>query len=190
MSNIEEIRKGVEALFPGGSLVELRIPKSSFGTVIGFFRDREKLIQAIESYSGKVPAVYYTLNAPAPELYDNAQQKDSAVAGAHGCKDDEVMVRNWLLIDADPIRVDSEGKPLVDQKISSTDTEKAESLAIAQKVNAYLQEKGWPAPVSADSGNGYHLLYNLGGMPSTPELTATVEDALKHLAEKFNTDTV
>src|ERR1035438_1736640 len=95
----EEIRKGVEALFPPGSLVELRIPKSSSGTVIGFFRDREKLIQAIEEYSGKVPAVYYTLNEPSPELYDNAKLKDIAVVGASGCKDDEIMVRNWLLID-------------------------------------------------------------------------------------------
>src|ERR1700675_1710102 len=144
MTLIEEIRKGVEALFPEGSLVELRIPKSSVGTIIGFFRDREKLTQAIEEYSGKVPAVYYTLNAPPPELYDNAQLKDAAVVGVHGCKDDEVMVRNWLLIDCDPIRVDAEGKPLPDQKVSSTDAEKESSLATAQKVNAYLQEKGWP----------------------------------------------
>lgn len=190
MSLAEEIRKGVEALFPEGSLVELRIPKSSFGTVIGFFRDREKLIQAIEGYSSKVPAVYYTLNAPDPTLYEKSQAKDSAVAGAHGCKDDEVMVRNWLLIDCDPIRLDIEGKPLVDQKCSSTDAEKANSLERAKTVHSYLQEKGWPTPISADSGNGYHLLYNLGGMPSTPELTTTVEEALKHLAEKFNTDTV
>jgi len=186
----EEIRKGVEALFPESSLVELRIPKSSFGTIIGFFRDREKLIQAIEVYSGKVPAVYYTLNAPAPELYDNATTKDAAVAGVHGCKDDEVMVRNWLLIDCDPIRIDAEGKPLADQKVSSTDAEKESALSVARKVLAYLHEREWPAPITADSGNGYHLLYNLGGMPSTKELTTTVEDTLKALAEKFNTDTV
>lgn len=190
MTLTEEIRKGVEALFPDGSLVELRIPKSSVGTIIGFFRDWEKLIQAIEEHSGKVPAVYYTLNAPAPELYDNTQLKDVAVAGVHGCKDEEVMVRNWLLVDCDPIRVDTEGKPLEDQKVSSTDDEKASSLEIAQKIRAYLQEKGWPTPTTADSGNGYHLLYNMGGMPSTKELTATVHNALTHLAEKFNTDRV
>src|ERR1039458_7454907 len=142
MTLTEEIRKGVEALFPEASLIELRIPKSSFGTVIGFFRGREKLIQAIEDYSGKVPAVYYTLNAPAPELYDNAQMKDHAVAGAHGCKDDEVMVRNWLLIDCDPIRVDADGKPLEDQKCSSTDAEKESALIVAAKIHAYL-EGGW-----------------------------------------------
>jgi hypothetical protein len=190
MNLTEEIRKGVEALFPDGSLVELRIPKSSVGTIIGFFRDREKLIQAIESYSGKVPAVYYTLNEPAPELYDNAQLKDVAVAGADGCKDAVVMVRNWLLIDCDPIRVDTAGKPLDDQKVSTTDEEKAASLTTAHEVEAYLQDKGWPEPISTDSGNGYHLLYNLGGMPSTKELTETVHKVLEHLAEKFNSDRV
>ena len=87
MNVTEEIRRGVETLFPEGSLVELRIPKSSMGTIIGFFRDREKLIQAIEEYSGKVPAVYYTLNDPPAELYDNAKMKDKAIIGEQRRKD-------------------------------------------------------------------------------------------------------
>jgi hypothetical protein len=186
MTLAEEIRKGVEALFPEGSLVELRIPKSSTGTIIGFFRDREKLIAAIEKYSGQVPAVYYTLNAPDPKLYDNIKMQDVAISGASGCHDDEVMVRNWLLIDCDPIRVDAEGKPLADQKCSSTDAEKAASLEVSKQVQVYLMNKGWPDPTCADSGNGYHLLYRLGGVPSTKELTATIEETLAHLAEKFN----
>lgn len=190
MNLTEEIRKGVEALFPDGSLVELRIPKSSMGTIIGFFRDRKKLIQAIEEYSGKVPAVYYTLNAPPAELYDNAKMKDRATIGVHGCKDDEVVARNWMLIDCDPIRVDSTGTELSDQKVSATDSEKESAHAVAKKVAAYLKDCEWPAPIAADSGNGYHLLYNLGGMPSTSELTVTVQEALQHLAEKFNTNLV
>jgi len=185
----EEIRKSVQALFPEGSLVELRIPKSSQGTIIGFFRDREKLVQAIEEYSGKVPAVYYTLNAPPAELYDKSQ-KDKAVVGGHGCKDDEIVVRNWLLIDCDPLRVDGNGTELPQQTVSSTESEKSDSFVVAQKVESYLQDKGWPDPVTADSGNGYHLLYNMGGMPSTDELTVTVQEALQHLAEKFDTSLV
>jgi hypothetical protein len=185
----EEIRKGVQALFPEGSLVELRIPKSSQGTIIGFFRDREKLVQVIEEYSGKVPAVYYTLNAPPSESYDKSQ-KDKAVVGGHGCKDDEIVVRNWLLIDCDPLRVDGNGTELPQQTVSSTGYEKSDSFIVARKVEAYLQDKGWPDPVTADSGNGYHLLYNMGGMPSTDELTVTVQEALQHLAEKFDTSLV
>jgi hypothetical protein len=187
MDVTEEIRRGVETLFPEGSLVELRIPKSSMGTIIGFFRDREKLIQAIEEYSGKVPAVYYTLNSPPVELYDNAKMKDKAIIGGHGCKDDEVVTRNWLLCDCDPVRVDDKGIELLQQTVSSTDSEKAASLSAAYDIKSYLQDRGWPEAIVADSGNGAHLLYNLGGMPSTPELTVTIQEALQRLAEKFNT---
>ena len=55
MNVTEEIRRGVETLFPEGSLVELRIPKSSMGTIIGFFRDREKLIRLSKIILGKFP---------------------------------------------------------------------------------------------------------------------------------------
>jgi hypothetical protein len=125
--------------------------------------------------------VYYTLNTPAPELYDLTSAKDRAVAGVNGCKDDQIVCRNWMLIDCDPIRQQD------DQKCSATDTEKAAALETLQKIHQYLAELGWPAPISADSGNGFHLLYNLGGMENTPELTAAVKDVLDHLAQKFNT---
>src|ERR1017187_6587754 len=104
MTHLEKIRHGIDTLFPDGSLVELRIPKASTGTVIGYFYDKEKLAAEIEKYSGEAPAVYYTLNTPSPELYDLTSAKDRAVAGVNGCKDDQITVRNWLLVDCDPIR--------------------------------------------------------------------------------------
>lgn len=186
----EEIRKGVEALFPEGSLIELRIPKAPGGTVVGFFKNREKLVEAIDEWSGKVQAVYYTLNSPSPELYENAHVKDKATVGLHACHDHEVVARNWLLIDCDPIRVDDAGEPLEDQKVSSTDAEKAASLETARQIKAHLSGLQWPVPISADSGNGYHLLYNLGGLPNSKELTATILCVLQSLAEKFNTSFV
>lgn len=177
---LKSIRQGIDTLFPDGSLVELRIPKAASGTVIGYFYDKEKLAGEIEKYSGKAPAVYYTLNAPSPELYDLTSAKDKAVAGVNGSKDDQITVRNWLLLDCDPIR------QCDDQKVSSTEKEKSAALEVLQKIHEYLHELGWPSPVSADSGNGYHLLYNLGGMPNTLELTTAVKNVLDHLAQKFN----
>lgn len=176
-----EIRRGIDALFSDGSLVELRIPKAATGTVIGYFYDRDSLTNAIENYSGNVQAVYYTLNTPSPELFDLSSAKDKAVAGCNGCKDDQIVCRNWLLIDCDPLR------QCEDQKCSATDSEKAAALVTLQKIYEYLTELGWPAPISADSGNGYHLLHNLGSMPNTPELTAAIKNVLDHLAQKFNT---
>jgi len=181
MTRLEKIRQGIDALFADGSLVELRIPKAATGTVIGYFYDKDKLAAEIEKYSGNVQAVYYTLNTPAPELFDLTSAKDKAVAGVNGCKDDQIVCRNWLLIDCDPLRQQD------DQKVSSTNAEKAAALETLQKIHEYLHELGWPSPISADSGNGFHMLYNLGGMPNTPELTATVKNVLDHLAQKFNT---
>jgi hypothetical protein len=134
MTRVQEIRRGIDSLFADGSLVELRIPKAAGGTVIGYFYDKEKLAAAIEEYSGKVQAVYYTLNTPAPGLYDLSSAKDKTVVGCNGCKDDQVMCRNWMLVDCDPIRQQD------DQKCSSSDGEKSAALETLQKIHQYLAE--------------------------------------------------
>lgn len=188
-SDISEILEAIQILFPAGSLVELRIPKSKIGNIVGFFKDQTKLAEAVAEYSGNVAAVYYTLNEPSLELWEK-NSHDKAIIGGHATSDAAIVRRNWLLIDCDPIRVDADIKPLTDQKVSSTDSEKQASREVAKNVNAYLADKGWPTPLSADSGNGYHLLYNLGGMESTKELTQIIKDVLLHLASAFNTDTV
>ena len=185
---MQEILKGIQALFPNDSVIELRVPGKP--TIVGWFRDRQKLAAAIADMSGKYTSVYYTLNPPAPLLYDDSLFKDKALANVNATRDDQIVSRDWLLIDCDPIRVDPAGLPLKDQKVSSTEDEKATALATLYTVYKYLESLGWPAPTSADSGNGYHLLYSLGGMKSTEELTAIVKAVLQNLATKFNTDRV
>jgi hypothetical protein len=182
----DNINFGIKTLFPAGALVELRIPSKS-GTVVGYFTDHDKLAEAIAAKSGKVQSVYYTLNRPDPTLYDNCIGKDKALTGINSTGDNQIVSRQWLLVYCDPVRVDSTGTPLKDQKVSSTDEEKAQSLGVIGEIYKYLKARGWAIPTSADSGNGYHLLYNLGDMPSTPELTATIKNVLQHLAAKFNT---
>ena len=186
-TRLEKIRHGIDTLFGPEALVELRIPKASVGTVIGYFYDKGKLAGAVEKYSGDVAAVYYTLNEPSPELYDLTSAKEKAVAGVNGCKDEKIIRRNWMLVDCDPVRMDEKLDPLPDQKVSASDKEKATALETLNAIHVYLAGEGWPAPVSADSGNGYHLLYNLGGMDNTPAVTAAVKNTLDHLAQKFNT---
>ena len=63
-----------------------------------------------------------------------------------------MTVRRWLLVDADPVR---------DPHVSATETEKRTAHEIAQQIRADLAAQGWPAPILADSGNGYHLLYRV-----------------------------
>jgi hypothetical protein len=194
-TNPQEVLAAINILFPAdhtglSPLVELRIPKakSGKGVIVGYFNDPAKIAAAICKYSGDVPAVYYTLNTPAPELAGAALNTDAS--GRTSTSDNQITVRNWMLVDCDPIRVDEGGCPLEDQKCSSTNTEKAAAFEILRSVWTYLKEKGWSAPISADSGNGYHLLYNLGGMPNSDEVNNAIEDVLSHLARQFNTDAV
>ncbi|MBL8795503.1 MAG: hypothetical protein JNM56_16480, partial [Planctomycetia bacterium] len=82
-------------------------------------------------------------------------------------------------IDADPER------PV--KGIPSTDAEKSRAEAVILLVQEHLAALGWPAPVLADSGNGYHLLYAID-LPADDG--GTVERCLKALAAEFDTDAV
>lgn len=102
--------------------------------------DPEAMARDALALSGRASGVYFTLNPV----------RDDHPGGA--AKDDDILRRRWLLVDIDPTR------PGV---VSSTDTEKAEASAIARATRDYLRRRGWPDPVLADSGNGWHLLYRL-----------------------------
>ncbi len=176
------ILEAIQILFPH-TKVELRIPRKA-GTLVGYFDEPSALASTIEKYSGKVPAVYYGLNPACDEIpVTNTAQKGSATSGS------QITSRRWLLIDCDPIRLDAEGKALKSQTCSSTDSEKASALAKMKEVHAYLKSLRWAAPLSADSGNGYHLLYRLE-LSNTPEVTKAIDGTLVHLAQKFNTSQV
>ena len=53
-------------------------------------------------------------------------------------------------------------------------------------VRDHLANAGWPEPVLATSGNGFHLLYRVD-LPAADG--GVVERVLKALAVRFNTDT-
>src|SRR5271155_92148 len=56
-----------------------------------------------------------------------------------------------------------------------------------QRVQTELSKAGWPEPVVADSGNGYHLLYRID-LPSDDG--GLVKRVLAALAAQFNTPEV
>jgi hypothetical protein len=182
-----EILAAIQTLFPAGSLIELRIPGKP--TVIGYFDDQSKLADAIVEYSGKVAAVYYTLNEIDPELFAQSPNQNTAAPSKNSTRDSQITRRRFLLIDCDPVRVDPASLPLKDQVCSSTESEKDLARATSKNVYAYLKSLGWPDPLVADSGNGAHLLYRLD-LDSTKELTKIVEGVLAVLANRFNTPAV
>ena len=116
--------------------------------------------------------VYFTLNPLDPSLL--ALRLNRCEPAKDTAKDADVLKRRWLLIDADPVRRSG---------ISATNEEKEQGWKSIRDVRQWLKEQGWPEPILADSGNGYHLLYRIdlpcddGGL---------VKGVLGSLAKRFD----
>src|SRR5262249_37827038 len=94
-------------------------------------------------------------------------------------KDSEIVKRVTFLID-----VDSASRP---KGISATEEEKRKTLAKALQVKAYFESLGWPKPLFADSGNGYHLRFYID-LPNDENSKKLLENCLKALAAIFTDD--
>ena len=175
------IQNGIAALFDG-SVVELRIPKVGSG----YYDNYETLSQDIQFFGTgdwvklsrrhKISGVYYTLNPCHPQLLGRAENKFIEwLKDTTGAK--SVLKRRWLLLDVDPIR---------EVGISSTKEEKQDALGVMKNVVQYLTERGWPVPLKADSGNGYHALYRID-LPNDGDSTNMVKAVLKTLSDIFST---
>jgi hypothetical protein len=110
--------------------------------------------------------VYFVLN-PLPAGWSGGTAKDG-----------DIVRRRWLLVDCDPKRTGT---------VSSTDAEKALAHEKVFEVATFLETLGWPNPVIADSGNGWHLLYRIDLPADDGGLVARV---LKALAARFSDDVV
>jgi hypothetical protein len=128
----------------------VRVPKAGrLKTLSGYFDDREKLFDALESASGECEAGYYTVNPTDPALL--ARSSNELVPYAKGSTNDkEVPRRLNMIIDGDPKRPTG---------ISATNEQVLESKRIIVAVRRELSAAGWPQPLIALSGNGHHAIY-------------------------------
>jgi hypothetical protein len=177
MSNINhidpaEIRRALAVLIEPGSVFEVRIPHADrLGTLSGYFDNQEKCIQAVCKWSGKVPAVYITLNPCKPALLARAVNR-LAPQAKQTTADHDILRRRWLPIDFDPVRPAG---------ISSTDAEHDAALRRAVACRDWLTAQDWPAPIYAESGNGAHLLYRID-LPNDDASRDLVKQCLETLA--------
>ena len=89
-------------------------------------------------------------------------------------------MRRWLLVDTDPVRPSG---------ISSTDEELEKAHQKSLGIWKFLKDEGFPEPVAALSGNGYHLLYRCEVLVSK-ESDETFKRFLQALAQQFDDDWV
>jgi hypothetical protein len=173
-----EIKRTIEVLFEPGDVVELRAFKDRTA-VSGYFDDHEELVEEATKLDGRGFIVYVTLNPVQPALLARAQNKIKTYPKAT-TSDADILRRRWLPVDLDPVRP---------ADVSATDEEKKAALGKARELRDYLKEQGWPEPLVADSGNGYHLIYRVD-LPNDRESLELVKGVLEALAFKFSDETV
>ena len=179
MTDPAMIHETARTLFAPGTVVELRIlnaPRQ--GTVSGYFDRPAPFVQAAQRWSGKVPGVYATLNPCTPDLLARAANKLKDHVRTT-TSDSDIVQRVWFPLDFDPVRPAG---------ISATEAEHAAALERAAACTDWLKARGWPDPVSADSGNGGHGLYRID-LPNDADARTLLQHCLEALAIYF-TDSV
>jgi hypothetical protein len=164
-------------LFPAPDTdIEIRAPKAKLATgdaptnVVQRFRPDDIKNAASRAYdlSGMAPGVYFVLNGVNPSL--------RVASASKGARKEDIPRRRFLLIDCDPDRP---------ANTSSTNAEKSQALRLAQTIRTALESAGWPAPIFADSGNGYHLIYPID-LPNDEKSTRLIKTILAVLATRHD----
>jgi hypothetical protein len=181
------IRKALTTFLSEGATAEIRIINAVenngyTANYTGFFNDIDKMVAAAKKFSGKAPAVYFTLQQCKPEILARANNRMAKAAAKNpiATKDTEIEKYNWLPIDLDAKRTAG---------ISATDAEHESAKERARAVCKMLTDKGWPMPVVGDSGNGAHLCYRID-LPNTEESKELVKKCLIALSQLFSDDAV
>jgi hypothetical protein len=165
--NEREIRRTFELIKGDNALIEVRIINGK-KTISGYFKNVDNLITELKKYD--IGNIYFIFNKIKDECY-HREQKERFIADVRTTGDADIEAREWLLIDIDGKR--SAG-------ISSTNDEKSEVRNVALQVYQFLKDSGFPEPISADSGNGYHLLYRIK-MKTSKENDKLISDFLMAL---------
>lgn len=183
-----EVLRTLNLLHPSPDVFELRLLKGRDGyrnelTYSGYFDQAEDAATALEATLRRFVfgGAYVTLNAPRHASLARCARKIEQAGKDALTKDPDISRRSTILIDCDPVR---EGGI---SGISASDVEKRAALGVSTRIREALAGLGFPAPVFADSGNGYHILLRV-------DLPAADGDLVKHflegLAAHFGTPTV
>lgn len=170
----------INTVFFQPCVAEVRIPKAGkMGTVSGYFElpdHRDEMVAAVEQFSGK-HNIYWTINPCHTDLLARACNRVKPYQ-INTTEDAAILKRHWLPIDVDPVRFAG---------ISSSNEEKEEAKLVMNDMRYWLTTHGWPSPVRATSGNGYHLLYRID-LPNDEPSTELVKSVLAALGLKFDND--
>lgn len=146
------------------------------GRASGYFTDAIRLLDAVQQWDGKVN-IYVTLN-PVKQAATRLRARDAIqVKPKATTADADIEERRWLFLDIDPTRPSG---------TSSTEEEREAGRQVLDRTVAWLSDQGWPAPVTAMSGNGWYALYRVD-LPNDHKSRDLVSKVLHILSASFDT---
>jgi len=175
--NEKQIRYTFELMKQAGDVVEVRFFQGA-KTFSGYFDNVDNLVKDVMQYGNE--NIYFVMNEVKHECLSRVQyNRIQLVDKKMNCTvDHDIEARTWILIDIDSQR--STG-------ISASDIEKKESAKISNKIYSYLRDVGFSEPICTDSGNGYHLLYNVQ-LKNDDENKLLIDNFLKSLDIMFSNE--
>ena len=177
-----ETRRAIELLQAPGEVFEVRVigTASRKDIISGYFQDADTLFQKFDTIDLRKRNVYITLGEVREECFSRSQCERFEKNPAVTTNDNDIIAYRWLFVDLDPVRPTG---------ISSSDEQLKCAEELRNKVYEYLQGLGFPEPIKAMSGNGYHLLYRID-IPNDEKGRALVGRCLKNLSSLFDNDEV
>src|ERR1019366_3602667 len=179
----DEIQRAISTLHPDDGIIELRaIYKGGRKRVdAGYFdaAHRDLLIMEAIRLNRAGAGVYVNLNMLDGQLLARYANRIEEWAQSTAT-DNNIMRRVWLLIDLDPQRP---------KDTSATPEQLALAVSRGAEIISRLTDKGWPKPVSADSGNGLHFLYRID-LPNDEAHRDLVKHCLEALSAQFDDESV
>lgn len=176
MMNTNQIRYAFELMKDSAQLIEVRVLGNN-KTYSGYFKNVDKLIEQVQRFDNL--NVYFVLNSISEACYSREQMDSIIEKPKNTTSDNDIIRRDWLLIDIDTKRATG---------VSSSIEEKEKSKVVANKVYQFLKDFGFAAPICADSGNGYHLLYKID-LEATEAIKTMLQVVLQVLDMYFSNDT-
>ena len=159
-----------------GDVYELRTVGK---TMSGYYTDLDEFAAAVVNASNMqgVTGVYLTINPCQPELLARRANHFSYAGRDESTKDKEILRRLALIVDID--------SAVRQSGISATDVELMTTKAKAQEVRDSLVILLGVQPLTAMSGNGFHLRFNID-LPNDADSKILVKACLDSLAARFN----
>ena len=123
----------------GNPLVEVRLIGSN-KTASGYFSDVETLIKQINPLSQDYN-IYFTLNPIKPECYGREQKDKIVLKPKNTTKDNEILCRDWVLIDVDCNRVAGVNATSKEAQYAYAKAEQVEKMTVRSTSNTTAEKK-------------------------------------------------